>query len=395
VIGVVLLVAAGCVERSRGRTEEEEREVRRSVTSTAPAPAHALGASFDGKIELLGYDVAPEILTPGRAAKVTWYWKCVRPLDEDGWRLFTHLSEGTGAARENFDEEGTIRRLYPPSEWKAGEYVKDEQRVELPEDWAAHEAVFSVGVWRDEERLAVKSGPHDAENRVPVRVPTTARAPAPLPRLRIPKAAGPLALDGNLDEADWARAARTGPFVNTMTGRRLPFSTEAHVLWTSDAIWIGFDCEDHDLHSPFEKRDDHLWEADAVEVFLDPGGDGRNYYEIQVSPKNVLFDSRLPRYRQNQNDWQSHTRTGVHVDGTLDDDEEDRGWRAEMSIPWSDLTDVPAPLHSPPVAGDVWRANLFRMEWRDESIRGAGWSPPKKPDFHTLDRFGEWEWVGP
>jgi len=392
-LGLVLWLSWGCVERARGRTEEEEREVRHWVSKTPPAPAHPIHATFDGKIELVGYEVSPAILTPGRAAKVVWYWKTIRPLGEEGWRLFTHLHEGGGAAKENFDDEGTIRRLYPPSDWKAGEYIRDEQRFELPEDWGAREALFYVGIWRDDVRLKISSGPHDSEDRVPVRVPTTAAAPVPLPRLRVPKATGALTADGALDEADWSRAAQSGPFVNTMTGRRLPFRTEARVLWTAEALWVGFDCEDHDLHSEFKNRDDTLWEADAVEVFLDPGGDGRDYYEIQVSPRNVLFDSHLPRYRKNQNGWQSHVRTGVRLDGTLDDEEEDRGWTAEMEIPWADLADVPAPLHSPPIAGDVWRANLFRMEWRDGSIRGAGWSPPKKPDFHTLDRFGEWELV--
>jgi len=390
---VVALLALGCVERGRERTAEEAREVRRQVSKTAPSPAHLVGANFGGKIELLGYDVEPEKLAAGKAVKIVWHWKSTRRLGEDGWGIFTHLHDGEGAARENLDGEGIVRRLYPPSDWKPGEYIRDEQRFDLPDGWDSEEALFYLGLWRGEDRMGVTSGPHDSQDRVPIRIPTTAQ-PAALPRLRVPRIEEELEADGALDEPAWRRAARSGAFVNTMTGRRLAFRTEARVLWTTDALWVGFDSGDRDLHSTFQNRDDSLWEQDAVEVFLDPGGDGRDYYELQVSPRNVVFDSLLPRYRRNRNEWNSNMETGVRLDGTLNTDEgdetRDRGWTAEMRIPWSDLTHAPS---SPPAVGDVWRANLFRMEWHEGAVSGAAWSPPRRPDFHTLARFGEWEFV--
>ena len=39
------------------------------------------------------------------------------------------------------------------------------------------------------------------------------------------------------------------------------------------------------------QRDDTLWKSDVVEVYLDPGGDTKDYVELQFNPKNAIFDA--------------------------------------------------------------------------------------------------------
>jgi hypothetical protein len=44
----------------------------------------------------------------------------------------------------------------------------------------------------------------------------------------------------------------------------------------------------------------------------------------------------------------------------------------------------------PPVPGDVWRINMYRMDVpQGKPQQAAGWSPPMVGDFHVLDKFGE------
>lgn len=52
---------------------------------------------------------------------------------------------------------------------------------------------------------------------------------------------------------------------------------------------FSFDVKDEDILSPFTQDNEDLWQADAVEVFLSPNGDLKNYKEIEVSPYGVRF----------------------------------------------------------------------------------------------------------
>jgi cellulose/xylan binding protein with CBM9 domain len=378
-------VTSGCVEREGGR----ERAAAAFVSRTAPEPERSVHADLDGKVELVGVD-APARARPGDVVTVTWWWHCRAPVGP-GWKLFTHV-EGRGAVRVGADGIGPIRGGYPPSRWRAGDYIQDMQEIELPAD--AHGSVtFWVGVWKGNDRLGVRSGPSDGQNRVralvlPLDAAGAQPAEPPLPRLDVPRADGPIAIDGRLDERAWARAASTGALVG-IHGEPSPVPhTVAKLLWDGASLFVGWTCVDRRVESTYRRHDDELWNQDVVEVFLDPGGHGRGYYELQVSPASVVFDSYLPRYRANQNDWSSGMEATARVDGTLNaGEDDDRGWSAEMRIPLAGLQGGP---HAPPVAGDEWRANLFRLDLAPgvRGARGAAWSPPIRPDFHRTQRFG-------
>ncbi len=51
------------------------------------------------------------------------------------------------------DRIGEVRRDHPPSSWRAGEFIRDEQTLELSRDWDDPTATFLVGVWRDAVRM--------------------------------------------------------------------------------------------------------------------------------------------------------------------------------------------------------------------------------------------------
>ncbi len=41
------------------------------------------------------------------------------------------------------------------------------------------------------------------------------------------------------------------------------------------------------------RRDEHLWDEEVVEIFLDPDRSGRDYYELEINPANVVCDLRM------------------------------------------------------------------------------------------------------
>lgn len=402
------IALSGCVEKSQELTRSEREQLSRFVGEEPTRPAHEISVDFEGKIELIGYDLSSETWAPGSPMTLTWHWKVNRAL-EDGWHLFTHVSDGREDTRINEDLAGTVRELYQPGRWSAGEYIRDAQTITLPEDWNASTAIVYVGLWHGDHRLRVTRGPSDGDNRArAATIPVSASAQAPArpsaepsedtPTL-IANRAEAIEINGELNEAAWRNAPATDAFVNTMTGTPSDFRVVAKTLWDDENLYVAFEVEDDRLVTAFDTQDDHLWERDCVEIMLDPDGDGRNYFEMQVSPRNVSFDTRYDTRRQPQPighaDWDSNLRSAVVVRGEIDDDDDDDGYTAEIAIPWASFN-TGTPAASPPSAGESWRANFYVMDSRDEnSQRANGWSPPKVGDFHVPARFGTIRFQGP
>jgi hypothetical protein len=385
-----LLVAAGCVERSAFETTDESDRVAGLILAAAPANiGRRLDVDF-GAVTLLGYDVDGATVEPGGEIAVTWYWRC----DEapgPGWRLFTHLVDAEGRSRLNQDRVGPLRSHFQPEHWRPGLILKDPQPIRLPPNWGSAAADLRVGLWRGEERMRVVAGGAEGDRAKGPRLPVAVARSAPLD---IPRAAVPPVVDGAFEgEAAWRGAAVLEPFQDTMQGTPAPRPTEVRLLWDAEHLHVAMAAADDHLRSRYTAHDDELWHEDAFEIFLDPGGDGKHYYEIQISPAGVVFDSHLPAYRKNRNDWSSSVRAAVTLEGTLNrDDDEDRGWRAELAIPFSSLDQGGG---SPPAAGDVWKVNFFRVDLTPKGRRYSAWSPPLRGDFHALDRFGPVRFQGP
>ena len=114
---------------------------------------------------------------------------------------------------------------------------------------------------------------------------------------------GAIKLDGKLDEKEWEDAPSTGDFVRTMDGQPAEQKTQAKLLWDDKNLYVAFVNDDKDVWTTLDKHDDKLWTQEADEMFIDADGDGKTYVELQVNAKGAIFDSYLPAYRQNQNDW--------------------------------------------------------------------------------------------
>jgi Carbohydrate family 9 binding domain-like len=212
----------------------------------------------------------------------------------------------------------------------------------------------------------------------------------PLPTYRAGRAHGPIAIDGRLDEPAWASAPPVD-LVETLTGRRPRYRTRARVLWDDEALYVAFECADDEVWvRPGRKDDDPIYEDEVVEVFLDPGGAGRDYVELEVSPANVRFDARFASRRSDlaaARAFSSGARTAVAVDGQITVGDAPparaRGWTVELALPWT-------ALGLRPRGGDRWRMNLYRLETHNRRgiVEGSGFSPPLRGDFHALERFG-------
>ena len=113
------------------------------------------------------------------------------------------------------------------------------------------------------------------------------------------------------------------------------------------------------------RRDEHLWEEEVVEIFLDLDRSGRDYAELEISPANVVCDVRMTSTSPKEGRLRPGTSTGLETRVHLQKDGagQTTGWTATAFLPWNGFRALPSarPSRCPP-AGDRWRFNLFRVE---------------------------------
>jgi hypothetical protein len=209
-----------------------------------------------------------------------------------------------------------------------------------------------------------------------------------LPIYEVRRTATPIRVDGNLDDAAWSRAPLVGGFVNNSDGSKSPYKTEARVLYDDNFLYFSFRCVDDNIWSTMRRRDEHLWEEEVIEVFLQADASQPSYIELEVNPLGTMLDIYLLGIRKplHYESWNSEKlRWAVQVDGTVDGKAGDHEWTCEISLPVEDVVTAP---HHPPQPGDRWRMNLYRTEHLPTSANLA-WSPTLQDDFHIPNRFGE------
>jgi hypothetical protein len=211
------------------------------------------------------------------------------------------------------------------------------------------------------------------------------------------RATSPIRIDGRLDDPAWAKAPWTPAFVD-IEGASRPkprFRTRAKMLWDDDYLYIAAELQEPDVRATLTEHDSVIFHDNDFEVFLNPSGDGRNYFEFEINALNTGWDLFLPKpYSEGgkaDNSWEiPGLRTAVAIHGTLNQPgDRDRGWTVEMAFPWTAFASR-APV-TRPRPGDQWRVNFSRVEWRHipgEKEDNWVWSPQGVINMHVPARWG-------
>lgn len=194
----------------------------------------------------------------------------------------------------------------------------------------------------------------------------------PRPVTRAVRAAGKIAVDGVLDEADWFQAPVVSDFVQSQPRPGYPASerTVVRVLYDSHFIYVGAICYDSEpdrivsvgLDQDFSTRD-----SDVFGVALDTHGDRQNAFVFITNPAGALFDAQtFDNSRVINRAWEGvvYVKTAVH----------DSGWTAEFAIPLTTLRFRGSP------GEQAWGINfLRRIRRRNEE---SYWAPMHR--YHRL-----------
>ena len=171
-----------------------------------------------------------------------------------------------------------------------------------------------------------------------------------------------------------------------------PYKTRFRALWKHDGLYLRFDADDPKPWHTMTKRDEHLWDEEVVEIFLDLDGSGRNYAEVEVNPANVICDVRMVRPSPDKLSDLKWNHEGLESRVTP----YNGGWTATVFLPWAgfrSLSPEAAKVPLPPKPDSAWKFNLFRIDrphGPHEPRRGvvsAAWSPTGQPSFHVPAAF--------
>jgi hypothetical protein len=147
----------------RGR--ENESFVARFVLDAPPANIqHPVGARFEDKIELIGYDLdLPHdgYVGAGESFTVRWYWRALTAV-QGTWKVFLHI-DGQGN-RLNGDHD-PVGEKYPVRLWDQNDVVVDEQTLAVPANYRPGPYTMWIGFFSGETRVAVVEGAKDGDNR--------------------------------------------------------------------------------------------------------------------------------------------------------------------------------------------------------------------------------------
>lgn len=117
-----------------------------------------------------------------------------------------------------------------------------------------------------------------------------------LPVWEIRRATIPPQISAASDDPAWERATKLGALSLSLgDGSKglAPLPTQVLAQWDEKFLYVRFICQDSDIYTPFDKRDDPIFQGDCVEVFLDCVGDGRQVIELQLAPNGAVFDQQI------------------------------------------------------------------------------------------------------
>ena len=393
-------------------TKDQEQQIAAAVLTAVPADLdQKLETKFEDKLTLLGYKLEPkDKASAGGTATLTLYWRVDQPLPGD-WKIFVHM-EAPGLKRQPFDHYG-VGGLYPLSQWKKGEIIKDTVAMEIPGDWPKSNTQFLIGVFdwgawakaQQNRRLKISNaaaGAAQAEDRLLLTTLDIGGAGAPAggagavsppkdqkgPEYSVGQINEKVNIDGKLDEAVWSAAKTIGAFKQPNGGPSSEgMAVDVKLAWDSENLYLGANVKDDDARNTHVENDNSTWEGDVVELFVQVPGK-EDYYELQWTPAGSTFDAHFTGHRappwEEAAKFQTYMKSKVLVDGEVNADGVDKGWTVEAAIPWKALG-----FDKAPEAGTRLAANLYRIDDKGthDFAHMAAWAAVGG-DFHQLLNAG-------
>lgn len=205
-------------------------------------------------------------------------------------------------------------------------------------------------------------------------------------------------IDGDVYDDVWKNVPWSDFFVD-IEGVNMPtpyYETRMKMLWDNDFLYIAAELEEQNIWGYLENHDDIIYRDNDFEVFIDPTGDGLNYFEIEINTLGSILDLFMskPYNKRGKADltWNAEgLKKAVKIYGSKNDTtREDIKWTVELAIPWTAYNNRIPELRKPE-SGDIWRMNFSRVQWETEYCDDS-YSKKTNPDTAIPLPENNWVW---
>jgi len=171
------------------------------------------------------------------------------------------------------------------------------------------------------------------------------------------------------------------------------YQSRAKLLWSAKGLYLLADFQDEKLTCTHSADNADLFTEDVVEIFLQPSVDHPIYFEYELSPLGFELPLLISNNRKTFHGWLAWkneknraTRRVVRVHGgSQSSGSSCTGWTAEMFLPFDLMRGL---VGAPPAAGDVWRGNIYRIDYDRGTGHHYAWAAETGPRFHDYQNFG-------
>ena len=211
-----------------------------------------------------------------------------------------------------------------------------------------------------------------------------ARDAASALEMRVPRAAGPITIDGEFEDPGWRGDVARTRLLRSDTGELGRPYSDVRLVWDGELLYLTLYAADEDIRATHTQPDDPVWLEDSFHVlFVRDGVE----HTLDVSPLGTLADAERRgdaagdggahpfEYR-----WQSGARVAHDLDGTPNDaSDDDEEWVIELAVPL-------AALGVPPKPGERIGFAVRRCDVPKHAARTcAGWGDAAAPGTLVLD----------
>jgi 4-amino-4-deoxy-L-arabinose transferase-like glycosyltransferase len=147
---------------------KNENPLNKIILSEVPHLQHPLDVNMEDKLEVLGYDLTDgsghlvDSIAPGRKYRMRTYYRVLAPVTTE-WEVFVHID---GFGRRHGGDHKPMDSKYPLSLWLKGDLLVDDCEIALEPNFSPGPYTLFFGMYVGDNRLKVKSGPNDGDNRI-------------------------------------------------------------------------------------------------------------------------------------------------------------------------------------------------------------------------------------
>lgn len=157
------------------------------------------------------------------------------------------------------------------------------------------------------------------------------------------------------------------------TTKMLSDHTELTLVFNPDGIELKAFVTEDKIKAAIFQHDTTIYRDPCIEIFLDPGADGLDYYEFEINAAgygwalNLKSNDPPINAPENMSPWQINRNYEAIVSGSLNNDSDiDSMWTAIMKADYNSFSE------GKPKKGAVWAYNFMRIDY-DESNNPTYW----------------------